>query len=174
MADSGYYIGACPDCNGDLDHAHGAVHGAGVTQARTRAASLIVENSEFDHNKTGFITNSQNNDDSPSPQDGACPNNGMSPITHTHSCWVFMHNYVHDNNNPNVPADGSAELGPPGHRLVTRRRAQRHDRRQPLREQRRVGRPDRRLPGHRPAAARARPARAATPRSGFLGCGEGG
>jgi hypothetical protein len=75
---------------------------------------LIVQNSEFDRNKDGFDTNSQNNDDSPSPQDGACPNGGTSPITHTHSCWVFMHNYVHDNNNPNVPGAGVAAAGPVG------------------------------------------------------------
>jgi hypothetical protein len=29
-------------------------------------------------------------------------------------CWVFMHNYVHDNNNPNVPAAGIAAAGPVG------------------------------------------------------------
>ena len=58
---------------------------------------LIVQNSEFDHNKTGFATNSQNNDDAPSPQDGACPNRVIGP-TGTRSCWIFQHNFVHDNN----------------------------------------------------------------------------
>ncbi|MGA2013349.1 MAG: hypothetical protein ABSH51_22815, partial [Solirubrobacteraceae bacterium] len=52
--------------------------------------------------------------DNPPPQDGACPGNAISPITHTHSCWVFEDNYVHDNNNPNVPAAGSAAAGPVG------------------------------------------------------------
>ena len=75
---------------------------------------LVVKNSQFDNNEDGFDTNSQNNDDWPSPQDGACPNGGTSSITHTHSCWVFMHNYVHDNNNPNVPAAGAAAAGPVG------------------------------------------------------------
>ena len=65
----------------------------------------MVENSEFDNNEDGFDTNSQNGDNPP-PQDGACPDGGISPITHTQSCWVFIHNYVHDNNNPNVPAAG--------------------------------------------------------------------
>src|ERR1700759_2127483 len=50
----------------------------------------------------------------PPPQDGACPNGGTSPITHTHSCWVFMHNYVHDNNNPNIPSAGAAAPRPVG------------------------------------------------------------
>jgi hypothetical protein len=72
-----------------------------------------VENSQFDHNEDGFDTNSQNGDNPP-PQNGACPNGAISPITHTNSCWVFMHNYVHDNNNPNVPALGSASAGPVG------------------------------------------------------------
>jgi hypothetical protein len=45
---------------------------------------------------------------------GACPHGAISPITHTHSCWVFMDNYVHDNNNPNVPSAGSAAAGPVG------------------------------------------------------------
>jgi hypothetical protein len=76
-----------------------------------------VQNSEFDHNKTGFSTNSQNNDDAPSPQDGRCPNHEIGP-TGTLSCWVFEHNFVHDNNTANVPGHGSAELGPPGNGLV--------------------------------------------------------
>ncbi len=74
---------------------------------------VVIKNSEFDNNQDGFDTNSQNGDNPP-PQNGACPNNGISPITHTHSCWVFMHNYVHDNNNPNVPAAGTAAQGPVG------------------------------------------------------------
>jgi hypothetical protein len=73
----------------------------------------VIENSQFDHNEDGFDTNSQNGDNPP-PQDGACPNGGISPITNTHSCWVFMDNFVHDNNNPNVPALGSAAAGPVG------------------------------------------------------------
>jgi hypothetical protein len=73
----------------------------------------LIENSEFDNNKTGFVTNSQNSADPPSPQDGACPA-GITGPTGTHSCWVFTHNYVHDNNNPNVPAIGDAAIGPVG------------------------------------------------------------
>ncbi|MBV8220131.1 MAG: hypothetical protein JO325_16820, partial [Solirubrobacterales bacterium] len=72
------------------------------------------KNSEFDQNQDGFDTNSQNNDDYYPPQDGACPGGATSAITHTHSCWVFMHNYVHDNNNPNVPSAGAAAAGPVG------------------------------------------------------------
>ena len=91
----------------------GGVQRARVLGHRIRAASWSCENSQFDNNEDGFDTNSQNGDNPP-PQDGACPGGGTSPITHTHSCWVFMDNYVHDNNNPNVPAAGSAAAGPVG------------------------------------------------------------
>jgi hypothetical protein len=111
--DSGYYIGACKQiCDQVVDHAHGEFSALGYSGSNS-GGSLVVENSEFDNNEDGFDTNSQNGDNPP-PQDGACPNNGISPITHTHSCWVFMHNYVHDNNNPNVAAAGSAAAGPVG------------------------------------------------------------
>ena len=111
--DSGYYIGACrQECNQVVDHAWAEYNALGYSGSNS-GGSLVIKNSEFDHNEDGFDTNSQNGDNPP-PQDGSCPNNGISPITHTHSCWVFMHNYVHDNNNPNVPALGSAAAGPVG------------------------------------------------------------
>ncbi len=116
MSDSGFYIGACADCNAVLDDAHGEFSALGYSGTNS-GGHLIVKNSEFDQNKTGFTTNSQNNTDAPSPQDGACPNNGIGP-TGTHSCWVFEDNYVHDNNNANVPGHGTAELGWPGGGLI--------------------------------------------------------
>ncbi len=116
MSDSGYYIGACPDCNAVLDHAHAQYSALGYSGTNS-GGHLVVQNSEFDHNKTGFSTNSQNNDDAPSPQDGRCPNGETGP-TGTRSCWFFQNNDVHDNNNADVPGHGSAELGPPGSGLV--------------------------------------------------------
>jgi hypothetical protein len=111
--DSGYYIGACQQvCDQVMTHAWAQYSALGYSGSNS-GGSLIIENSEFDHNEDGFDTNSQNGDNPP-PQNGACPGNGISPITHTHSCWVFMHNYVHDNNDPNVPAAGSAAAGPVG------------------------------------------------------------
>lgn len=112
--DSGYYIGACQQvCNQTLDHGWSEYNALGYSGTNS-GGQLVIKNSEFDNNTDGFDTNSQNNGDFPSPQDGSCPNGGTSPITHTHSCWVFMDNYVHDNNNPNVPALGSAAAGPVG------------------------------------------------------------
>jgi hypothetical protein len=111
--DSGFYIGACQDqCNQTLDHGWAENNALGYSGTNS-GGNLVVENSQFDDNEDGFDTNSQNADE-PSPQDGVCPGNTVSPITHTHSCWVFMDNDVHDNNNPNVPTAGSAAAGPVG------------------------------------------------------------
>ena len=116
MNDAAFYIGACPDCNTILDHAHGQNSSLGYSGTNS-GGHLIIQNSEFDHNKTGFSTNSQNNDDAPSPQSGRCPGNETGP-TGTHSCWLFTHNSVHDNNNPNVPALGTSSVAPVGTGIV--------------------------------------------------------
>ena len=114
MNDSNFYVGGCQQqCNMTLDHVWSEFSTLGYSGTNS-GGSLVVKNSEFDHNKDGFDTNSQNNTDWPSPQDGACPGSGTSSITGTHSCWVFMNNYVHDNNNPNVPGAGVAAAGPVG------------------------------------------------------------
>jgi hypothetical protein len=111
--DSGFYIGACQSqCNQTLDHGWSQYNALGYSGTNS-GGYLVIENSQFDNNEDGFDTNTQNAD-LPTPQDGRCPNGGTSPITHTHSCWVFMNNYVHDNNNPNVPRAGSAAAGPVG------------------------------------------------------------
>jgi hypothetical protein len=113
MNDSGYYIGACQqECNQVVNRAWAEYSALGYSGSNS-GGRLIVENSQFDNNEDGFDTNSQNGDNPP-PQNGDCPGDGISPITHTHSCWVFMHNYVHNNNDPNVPAAGSAAAGPVG------------------------------------------------------------
>ncbi len=111
--DSGFYIGACQQvCDQTVNDIWTEFNALGYSGSNS-GGQLVVENSQFDNNEDGFDTNSQNGDNPP-PQDGACPNGGTSPITHTHSCWVFMHNYVHDNNNPNVPSAGLAGGGPVG------------------------------------------------------------
>jgi hypothetical protein len=113
FSDSGFYIGACKQqCNQTVDHVRSEWSALGYSGSNS-GGKLVIKNSEFDNNNDGFDTNSQNGDNPP-PQDGSCPNGGTSPITHTHSCWVFMNNYVHDNNNPNVPKIGAAGTGPVG------------------------------------------------------------
>jgi len=112
--DSGMYVGACQRvCGITINHAWMEYSALGYSGTNSGGA-IVVENSQFDNNKDGFDTNTQINGDPPAPQNGACPHNGTSPITHTHSCWVFMHNNVHDNNNPNVPQAGTASQGPTG------------------------------------------------------------
>jgi hypothetical protein len=112
--DSGFYIGACQQqCNQTMNHVWSQYNALGYSGTNS-GGQLVVENSQFDHNEDGFDINSQNNSGGPSPQDGTCPNGAVSPITHTHSCWVFMGNYVHDNNNPNVPSSGAAAAGTVG------------------------------------------------------------
>jgi hypothetical protein len=111
--DSGFYIGACQQvCDQTMNHTWAEYNALGYSGSNS-GGKLVVENSQFDKNENGFATNSQNGDNPP-PQDGACPGKGVSSITHTHSCWVFIHNDVDDNNNPNVPAAGSAAAGPVG------------------------------------------------------------
>jgi hypothetical protein len=111
--DSGFYIGACQQqCNQTAEHIWAEFSALGYSGTNS-GGSLVIKDSEFDNNEDGLDTDSENGDQ-PSPQNGACPKNGISSITHTHSCWVFMDNYVHDNNNPNVPAAGNAAAGPVG------------------------------------------------------------
>jgi hypothetical protein len=116
FSDSGYYIGACPDCNAVINHAHSEYNALGYSGTNS-GGHLVIENSEWDNNKNGLVSNSQNSADPPSPQNGACPGGGTGP-TGTHSCWVFVNNYVHDNNNPNVPEVGDAAIGPVGAGIV--------------------------------------------------------
>ena len=112
--DSGMYVGACKQvCGITINHAWMEYSALGYSGTNSGGA-IVIENSQFDSNKDGFDTNTQINGDPPAPQNGACPDNGISPITHTHSCWVFTRNYVHDNNNPNVPSSGTASQGPVG------------------------------------------------------------
>jgi Periplasmic copper-binding protein (NosD) len=117
MADSDFYIGACRDCNTILDHAHAETSALGYSGTNS-GGHLTIQNSEFNNNKSGFVSNSQNNDDAPSPQDGSCPKEGEIGPTGTHNCWLFTKNSVHDNNNPNVPTTGVAGNGPVGSGVV--------------------------------------------------------
>jgi hypothetical protein len=111
--DSGFYIGACRQvCDQTVNHAWAEFNALGYSGSNS-GGRMLIENSQFDNNEDGFDTNSQNGDN-PAPQDGACPAGVSPPVKGAHSCWVFIHNNVHDNNNPNVPAAGSAAAGPVG------------------------------------------------------------
>jgi hypothetical protein len=112
--DSGMYVGAClQQCDMTINHAWMEYDALGYSGTNS-GGQIVIENSQFDNNKDGLDTNTQINGDPPAPQDGACRDGGKSAVTRTTSCWVFVHNDVHDNNNPNVPQAGSASNGPTG------------------------------------------------------------
>jgi hypothetical protein len=102
MADSGYHIAGCPDCNAvfDQDTANHNVIGLSGTDAGGR---LVVENSIFEHNGAGVNLASENNEDAPPPQNGACPPGvpGPEPVA-GHICTVIEHNTVTANNNTDI------------------------------------------------------------------------
>jgi hypothetical protein len=104
MGDSSFYVGACPDCNAVLDHLRGQASALGFSGTNA-GGNLIIENSRFDHNKAGPTTNSQNNDDAPSPQNGHCPGATKGPLGNG-ICDIWRNNTIDDNNNPNVPGNG--------------------------------------------------------------------
>ena len=107
MGDSAYYIGACPDCNATLTDAHAQNSALGFSGTNA-GGHLVIENSQWDHNKTGIAPNSLNNDDAPSPQNGLCPG------TTATSCTIIENNFVHHNNNPTTPKAGIAGAAPIG------------------------------------------------------------
>ncbi len=130
MADSSFYLGACPDCDATLRWLHAQNSALGYSGSNS-GGRLAIEDSVWDHNRAGIVPNSLANDDLPSPQDGACPG---APGT---SCTFIRRNWVHDNNNPNTPSHGLTSTAPVGtgieisggrndtveHNLVTRQGA---------------------------------------------------
>lgn len=119
QGDSAYYIGACPDCRAVLSGAHAERSALGFSGTNS-GGNLIIENSVFDHNKSGLTANSQNNDDAPSPQSGACPADRAGPLRNG-SCEIWRNNKIVDNNNPDVPGNstnGLAGASPIGSGIV--------------------------------------------------------
>jgi hypothetical protein len=114
MNDSGTYVGACQQqCDVVMNHMWMENNALGYSGTNS-GGTVVIENSQFDDNQDGLDTNTAVVGDPPAPQDGRCPDGGTSPITHTTSCWVVIHNYLHNNNNSAAPAAGSAAAGPVG------------------------------------------------------------
>jgi parallel beta-helix repeat protein len=107
MADAAFYIGACADCNAILHDLHAQNSALGYSGTNS-GGHLVIEDSEWDLNRVGILPSSLANDDPPSPQDGACPNDPGS------SCTLIQRNYVHDNNNANAPVSLGANSPPVG------------------------------------------------------------
>src|SRR5579884_1387067 len=64
MNDSSFYVGACPDCEVTLNHVHAENAPQGYSGTNS-GGNVLIENSEFDRNSTGFATGDLNNDDAP-------------------------------------------------------------------------------------------------------------
>ena len=112
--DAGYYIGGCAQlCTQVIKYSQSEYNALGYSGTNS-GGSMLIEYNKFDHNKDGFDTNSQNNDDWPSPQNGACPSGIRPPVKGAPTCWVLYRNEINDNNNPNVPNAGAAAAGPVG------------------------------------------------------------
>jgi hypothetical protein len=112
MSDSAYYFGACPDCNSTINYGKAENSDLGYSGSNS-GGHVVIEHSEFDNNEEGVATQSQNNDDAPSPQDGICPNGESNPkppggAQRANICWVFIHNKVLSNNNGATPTSDSA------------------------------------------------------------------
>lgn len=110
MADAAYYIGACQQvCNQVLADSRGETSSLCLSSTNAGGYLLVERNTCF-NNKTGLVSNSQNNDDQPSPQNGLCPAGVTGPLG-TQSCTVWLDNIIDSNNNPNVPGNGSGLSG---------------------------------------------------------------
>jgi hypothetical protein len=110
MQDSSYYVGACRNCNVTLNHPHAEYSALGLSSTNA-GGNLLVENGEWNDNRTGLVSNAQNNDDWPSPEYGQCVAPSTSPTlggipAGPDSCYVIYNNSIHDNNNNNTPGGG--------------------------------------------------------------------
>jgi hypothetical protein len=106
MRDSSYYIGACRNCNTILRRAHAENSALGLSSTNA-GGNLTVELGEWNNNRTGLVSNAQNNDDYPTPEYGQCVTPSLPPVgAGPNSCYVIRANYIHDNNNPNTPGSG--------------------------------------------------------------------
>ena len=102
MADAAYYVGACRRiCDTTLANDTGVNSALGYSGTNS-GGQLVIRNSVFRLNHAGIVPNSENNDDSPPPQDGRCPG------TATRSCTIIEHNLIQANNNANAPGNGLA------------------------------------------------------------------
>ena len=121
-ADSDYYVGGCwQRCDMVLTDDHGQY--SSLCLSSTNAGGYFVaDHLECDLNKDGPVSNSQNNDDAPSPQIGLC--DSADPTTEpqtgllgNQSCTVWLNGLWHDNNVADVPGNannGLAGAGPVG------------------------------------------------------------
>jgi hypothetical protein len=102
MADSALHVGACPDCNTVYDH-DTAEHSVIGLSAINAGGHLAITHSIVRDNSSGIMLSSEQDESSPPPQNGACPDRRRS-------CTLVAHNLVEDNGDPNVPGGNVAHL----------------------------------------------------------------
>ena len=117
--DSGIYIGACWECKARVTDATIEKNAVGYSGSNS-GGRLVIEKSIFRDNSAGIVPNGENPGDGPPPQDGIC--NAHKPrgpyklftTTNLERCTVFKENLVTENNNLEVPANGSTSKAPWG------------------------------------------------------------
>ncbi len=95
-ADSGIYIGGCRNCHAVIVASKSEKNALGYSGTNA-GGELYLMNSEWDHNATGILPNTLTSEPDP-PQDGA----------------YIVNNYVHDNNDNDVPGAGITAIAPVG------------------------------------------------------------
>ena len=95
-ADSGIYIGGCRDCHAVITNSRAYKNAIGYSGTNA-GGELYIMNSEWDHNGSGLVPNTLHSEPD-GPQDGA----------------VFYGNYIHDNNETNIPGAGITAIAPVG------------------------------------------------------------
>ena len=132
-----------------------------ATRGRTRAARSSSRTRQFDNNQDGFDTNTQINGDPPAPQNGACPNGGISH-DHPHALVLGLHRQrrPRQQQRRTCPAPGGAAAGPTGTGMTISGGRNDTVHGQHVRRQRRLGHPVRAVPRQATRRRSARPARA--------------
>jgi spore coat protein A, manganese oxidase len=95
-ADSGIYIGGCRDCNAVIVDSKAEKNAIGYSGTNA-GGELYLLNSEWDHNASGIVPNTLTSEPDP-PQQGV----------------FIIGNYVHDNNDHDVPGTGITAIAPVG------------------------------------------------------------
>lgn len=95
-ADSGIYIGGCRDCHAVITNSKAEKNAIGYSGTNA-GGELYIMNSEWSHNGSGLVPNSLHSEPD-APQEGA----------------VIYGNYIHDNNDRDVPGTGITAIAPVG------------------------------------------------------------
>jgi FtsP/CotA-like multicopper oxidase with cupredoxin domain/plastocyanin len=95
-ADSGIYIGGCRDCNAVIVDSKSEKNAIGYSGTNA-GGELYLLNSEWDHNASGIVPNTLTSEPD-------LPQQGVN----------IVGNYVHDNNDHDVPGSGITAIAPVG------------------------------------------------------------